>query len=207
MPVHELPPALTRRALLLHLSMPPIPSRTRRSFWPPLIRPGAGVVRLVADESCDFTLVVGLRAAGHDVVAITEAISGADDEQVMALAAAERGCSLPRTRTSGSCVCCGSTQLGRRAGSLPGACSVETHSRRPCTPRPTRWIALWLLCRRTTRPGAGHPVGEIDNGEGVHDLFVRSSEVLPSTAGPWFGNALVERPRSSRSVATVKSQN
>ena len=70
--------------------MPPMPSRTRRSFWPPLIRPGAGVVRLVADESCDFTLVVGLRAAGHDVVAITETMSGADDEQVMALAAAER---------------------------------------------------------------------------------------------------------------------
>ena len=84
--------------------MPPMPSRTRRSFWPPLIRPGAGVVRLVADESCDFTLVVGLRAAGHDVVAITETMSGADDEQVMALAAAERRLLLTEDKDFGQLV-------------------------------------------------------------------------------------------------------
>src|SRR5204863_8102227 len=75
-----------------------------KSFWPPLIRPGAGVVRLVADESCDFTLVVGLRAAGHDVVAITETMSGADDEQVMALAAAERRLLLTEDKDFGQLV-------------------------------------------------------------------------------------------------------
>jgi hypothetical protein len=47
-------------------------------------------VRLVADESCDFSVVVGVRAAGHDVVSITELMSGVDDEKVIELAASER---------------------------------------------------------------------------------------------------------------------
>jgi hypothetical protein len=43
-------------------------------------------VFLVADESCDFSVVAGTRAAGHDVAAITETMSGAADEQVIELA-------------------------------------------------------------------------------------------------------------------------
>jgi Domain of unknown function (DUF5615) len=47
-------------------------------------------VFLVADESCDFSVVVGTRAAGHDVTAITETMSGAADEQVIELADSQR---------------------------------------------------------------------------------------------------------------------
>jgi hypothetical protein len=43
-------------------------------------------VRLVADESCDFSVVVALRRVGHDTVAIAETMSGADDDKVIALA-------------------------------------------------------------------------------------------------------------------------
>jgi len=40
-------------------------------------------VRFLADESCDFSVVRALRAEGHDVVAVTERLSGADDAVVM----------------------------------------------------------------------------------------------------------------------------
>ena len=44
-------------------------------------------MRLVADENCDFSLVTDLRAAGYDVVAITEQMAGADDQRVIDLKA------------------------------------------------------------------------------------------------------------------------
>jgi predicted nuclease of predicted toxin-antitoxin system len=47
-------------------------------------------VRLVADENCDFSLVTDLRAAGYDVVAITEQMAGADDQAVIDFASSER---------------------------------------------------------------------------------------------------------------------
>ena len=40
-------------------------------------------MRLVADENCDFSVVVDLRLAGYDVVSITEQMPGADDETVI----------------------------------------------------------------------------------------------------------------------------
>lgn len=47
-------------------------------------------MRLIADESCDFTIVRGLRAANHDVISIAERLTGANDEQVIELAASDR---------------------------------------------------------------------------------------------------------------------
>ena len=47
-------------------------------------------VRLVADENCDFSVVIDLRAAGYDVVSITELMPGADDETVIDFARSER---------------------------------------------------------------------------------------------------------------------
>ena len=58
----------------------------------------------VADESCNFSVVLGLRAAGHDVLAITEAMSGADDEQVIALANAQRRLLLTEDKDFGQLV-------------------------------------------------------------------------------------------------------
>ena len=43
-------------------------------------------MRFLADESCDFAVVIALRVAGHDVSAISEIRPGADDEHVLALA-------------------------------------------------------------------------------------------------------------------------
>lgn len=43
-------------------------------------------MRFLADESCDFALVRGLRNAGHDVAAIAESRSGLTDVAVMAQA-------------------------------------------------------------------------------------------------------------------------
>jgi len=39
-------------------------------------------MRFLADESCDFRVVRGLRAAGHDVTAVIEISPGASDEAV-----------------------------------------------------------------------------------------------------------------------------
>ena len=47
-------------------------------------------MRLVADESCDFAVVVGVRGAGHDVVSIAERMPGVEDGKVIELAASER---------------------------------------------------------------------------------------------------------------------
>ena len=46
-------------------------------------------MRLVADENCDFSLVIDLRSAGYDV-SISEHMAGADDETVIDFARSER---------------------------------------------------------------------------------------------------------------------
>jgi hypothetical protein len=46
-------------------------------------------VRFLAEKSCDFAIVTALRSNGHDVSAIAEANSGAQDEVVLALARSE----------------------------------------------------------------------------------------------------------------------
>jgi predicted nuclease of predicted toxin-antitoxin system len=47
-------------------------------------------VRLVADENCDFSVVIDLRSAGYDVVSVSERMRGADDETVIEFARSER---------------------------------------------------------------------------------------------------------------------
>lgn len=61
-------------------------------------------MRLVADESCDFTVVVGARDAGHDVVSIAEHMPGVDDEKVIELAASERRLLLTEDKDFGQLV-------------------------------------------------------------------------------------------------------
>lgn len=46
----------------------------------------AGLLRFLADESCDFAVVRALRAAGYDVLAIAEQASGTSDRDVIQLA-------------------------------------------------------------------------------------------------------------------------
>lgn len=61
-------------------------------------------MRLVADESCDFAVVSAVRSAGHDVVSITERMPGAEDEQVIKLAATERRLLLTEDKDFGQLV-------------------------------------------------------------------------------------------------------
>jgi predicted nuclease of predicted toxin-antitoxin system len=60
--------------------------------------------RFLADESCDFAVVMELRAAGHDVVAVAETARGATDEQVIALALGERRVLLTEDKDFGQLV-------------------------------------------------------------------------------------------------------
>ena len=46
-------------------------------------------MRFLADESCDFGVVIALRSAGHDVFAVVENQRGAEDATVLALAQSE----------------------------------------------------------------------------------------------------------------------
>jgi len=61
-------------------------------------------VRLVADETCDFSLVTDLRGAGYDVVAITEQMAGADDQAVIDFARSERRLLLTEDKDFGQLV-------------------------------------------------------------------------------------------------------
>jgi Domain of unknown function (DUF5615)/Phage integrase family len=61
-------------------------------------------VRLVADENRDFSLVTDLRAAGYDVVAISEQMAGADDQTVIDFARSERRLLLTEDKDFGQLV-------------------------------------------------------------------------------------------------------
>jgi hypothetical protein len=47
-------------------------------------------MRFLADESCDFRVIRGLRDAGHDIVAVIEVSPGADDAAVIDMAIRQR---------------------------------------------------------------------------------------------------------------------
>lgn len=44
-------------------------------------------MKFLADESCDYGVIVALRRAGHNVLAIVQVMPGADDSRVIRLAA------------------------------------------------------------------------------------------------------------------------
>jgi predicted nuclease of predicted toxin-antitoxin system len=61
-------------------------------------------MRFLADESCDFTVVRALRAAGHDVLAVSETAPRADDKHVMQLAVRGRRVLLTEDKDFGQLV-------------------------------------------------------------------------------------------------------
>jgi predicted nuclease of predicted toxin-antitoxin system len=61
-------------------------------------------VRFLADESCDFSVVRALRAAGHHVLAVAELASGSDDVTVMDLALRENRILLTEDKDFGQLV-------------------------------------------------------------------------------------------------------
>jgi len=58
----------------------------------------------LADESCDFGVVRGLRSAGSDVEATVENMPGADDEVVLSAAASENRVLLTEDKDFGEWV-------------------------------------------------------------------------------------------------------
>jgi predicted nuclease of predicted toxin-antitoxin system len=61
-------------------------------------------VRFLADESCDFSIVLALRAAGHDVVAVAELAGGVPDREVIELARTDRRVLLTEDKDFGQLV-------------------------------------------------------------------------------------------------------
>jgi len=61
-------------------------------------------MRLLADESCDFSVVRALRQAGHDVTAVVESHRGASDDAVIALAISEQRILLTEDKDFGQLV-------------------------------------------------------------------------------------------------------
>ncbi|NGZ09509.1 MAG: hypothetical protein CV088_08975 [Nitrospira sp. LK70] len=61
-------------------------------------------MRFLADESCDFSVVRALRAAEHDVLAVTEILSGSDDAVVMDVAFREHRILLTEDKDFGQLV-------------------------------------------------------------------------------------------------------
>jgi predicted nuclease of predicted toxin-antitoxin system len=61
-------------------------------------------MRFLADESCDFAAVHALRAAGHDVAAVSDVARGAEDTVVIELARSERRVLLTEDKDFGQLV-------------------------------------------------------------------------------------------------------
>lgn len=62
------------------------------------------MLRFLADESCDFSVVRELRASAFDVVAVVEKAPGATDERVIALARPDNRIVLTEDRDFGRLV-------------------------------------------------------------------------------------------------------
>ncbi len=61
-------------------------------------------MRFLADENCDFTLVQDLRAAGHDVLCVSEITPRAEDSEVIRLADNEKRILLTEDKDFGQLV-------------------------------------------------------------------------------------------------------
>jgi predicted nuclease of predicted toxin-antitoxin system len=94
-------------------------------------------VRFLADESCDHRVVVALRAAGHDVVAITETAPGSVDADVLANAVQTSRVLLTEDRDFGQLVF--SARMRAPIGVLYIRCPEAA---RPSLPR---WIVATIL--------------------------------------------------------------
>jgi predicted nuclease of predicted toxin-antitoxin system len=67
-------------------------------------------MRILADESCDFSVVLALRAAGHDVVAVAEAAPTIEDSEVIERAVREVRVLLTEDKDFGQLVFAGARE-------------------------------------------------------------------------------------------------
>ena len=61
-------------------------------------------MQFLADESCDFLLIKTLREAGHDVLAVSEIMPGAEDSDVIHLSVREKRVLLTEDKDFGQLV-------------------------------------------------------------------------------------------------------
>jgi predicted nuclease of predicted toxin-antitoxin system len=62
------------------------------------------IMRFLADENCDFTVIRALRAHGHDVVSVSDISPRAEDSEVINLAAREERILLTEDKDFGQLV-------------------------------------------------------------------------------------------------------
>ncbi len=92
-------------------------------------------MRLVADENCDFLVVVDLRSAGYDVVYISECMAGADDEAVIDFARSERRLLVTEDKDFGQLVFAAAKEEFRSdTNPLSGDGSIRVDRRHPQAP-------------------------------------------------------------------------
>lgn len=78
-----------------------------------LYNPNMARMRFLADESCDFAVVHALRTKGHDVLTVSEAYRGAEDQHVIRLARQEERVLLTEDKDFGRLVhAAGSSRIG-----------------------------------------------------------------------------------------------
>jgi len=70
-------------------------------------------MRFLADESCDFRVVVALRQAGHEVISIMETARGASDSEVIEAARSSGMVLLTEDRDFGQLVFAAGAGAGR----------------------------------------------------------------------------------------------
>lgn len=77
-------------------------------------------MRFLADESCDFAVVRGLRESGHDVQAIAEISPRAEDSDVIRIASEEARVLLTEDKDFGRLVHAGAPSAGVVLFRFPG---------------------------------------------------------------------------------------
>ena len=122
-------------------------------------------MRLLADESCDYSVVKALRVAGHDVVAVIEDGRGALDREVFARSRRERRVLLTEDKDFGQLAI--ASDLGGEEGVLLIRCPEQSRGALPASivalleisgERLLGAVVVWTPARirfRLIRGGAG----------------------------------------------------
>jgi predicted nuclease of predicted toxin-antitoxin system len=119
-------------------------------------------VRLLADESCDFGVVMALRAAGHDVAAVIEDRRGAPDREVFARSRREHRVLLTEDKDFGQLAV--ASDLGGEEGVLLIRCPEQSRGELPASivalvetsgERLLGAVVVWTPARARFRPIRG----------------------------------------------------
>ena len=112
-------------------------------------------MRFLADESCDFGVVLALRTAGRDVAAIAEVSPREEDDSVMKRALQEERIVVTQDKDFGQLVYANRQATGGCSFSPLSGKGTDQHCQNRCRYRPTaRRTAQRKVHCRSTRPCA-----------------------------------------------------